>query len=137
MDETEILNGTISVVMDGQRRALPVLKIKRAGPWRALVMKTLNAFEKADKLTPTAAMNMPAAKILDLVVAYDFSKVLGGRDSIEENATDKEVYDAFIKMWNETFPYKGLARDLITASLPAPEKSPNGHSPSGVLTPIE
>ncbi len=137
MDETEILSGTISVVMGGQRRALPVLKINKAGPWRAAVIKAFGVFEKADKLTPTAAMNLPAEKILDLVVVYDHGNLIGGKAWIEENATDKEVYDAFIAMWNETFPYKGLARDLLTASLPAPVRSPNGRSPSGVLTPIE
>lgn len=137
MDETEILSGSISVVMGGQRRALPVLKINKAGPWRAAVLKVLSGFEKADKMSAAAAMNLPAEKLLDLVVAYDLNSVLGGKAWIEENATDKEVYDAFIAMWNETFPYKGLARDLITASLPAPVKSPNGRSPSGVLTPTD
>lgn len=132
MTEEEIIAGTIPVVKDGRGLSLPVLKIKHAREWR---QKVAEAFDGEEPEGPDA-MNVPADKILDLVVAYDRSNTLGGKESIEDSMTDEELYDAFIAMWRRTFPFARLARDLMSAASPAQAKSPNGRSPTGTLTPV-
>lgn len=113
--------------------SLPVLKIKRAREWRSAVAAS---FDGAESVDSADAMNVPAEKILELVVAYDHTNILGGKESIEDSMTDEELYDAFIAMWRKTFPFARLARDLMSAASPAQAKSPNGRSPTGTLTPM-
>lgn len=133
MDEEQVVAGTISVTKDGRALSLPVLKIKRAREWRTAVAEAFDGVEPEG----ADAMNAPADKILDLVVAYDHTNTLGGRESIEDSMTDEELYDAFLVMWRKTFPFARLAKDLMSAAAPAPVKSPNGRSPSGALTPTQ
>ena len=136
MDEQQVVRATLSVTMDGQAYSLPVLKIKAADKWLEKVTKAFGAMEKLEGLSTQAAMNMPAKKILDLVVAYDTTNVLGGLAHIEENATSEDVYDAFLLMWRKSFPFGRLATDLMTAVNPlAPARSQNGLSLIGDLTP--
>jgi hypothetical protein len=132
MNEEEIVSGALSVTKDGRALSLPVLKIKRAREWRKAVAAE---FDGEEPENTSDAMNVPADKILDLVLAYDRTNVLGGRESIEDSMTDEELYDAFIAMWRKTFPFARLARDLMSAASPAPARLPNGRSPTGPLTP--
>lgn len=130
MNEEQIVSGEISVTKDGRAVSLPVLKIKHAREWRLLVGEALNVEEPSE-----TNVNAAPDKILDLVVAYDRTNALGGRESIEDSMTDEEIYDAFIAMWRKTFPFVRLAKDLISAATaPAPVKSPNGRSPIGTST---
>lgn len=132
MNEEEVVAGTLSVTKDGRGLSLPVLKIKHAREWRTAVAE---AFDGVEPDESADAMNVPADKILDLVVAYDRQNVLGGKESIEDGMTDEELYDAFIAMWRKTFPFARLAKDLMSAASPAPAKSPNGRSLIGASTP--
>lgn len=131
MDEDRIVSGHLAVTMDGRAYSLPVLKIKHAKEWRELVGGAMNGLEESG-----GNVNAAPDRLLELVVAYDRSNVLGGQERVEESMTDTELYDAFLAMWRETFPFNRLAKDLMTlATSPAPARSPNGRSPSGVSTP--
>lgn len=88
-------SGLLQLTIGGQRVELPVLRIRQAREWR----KALDATKTADGLDGGTDV------MLGLLVAYDVTGILGGRDALEDRATDPEIYEAFREVMAATFPF--------------------------------
>lgn len=150
--EEEVLSGLLPVAIGGVVKRVPVLKIRAAREWKEALAVSLARdvgsmdIKSLDSLG--AVGNMAGDKILELVLAYDTSGALGGREWIEEHGDDTQVYTAFRAMLEVSFPFvndlrsaMGQLREVLglaavnqaAGSLPA--KSPNSPSPNGASTP--
>lgn len=133
--ESEIVAAApIEVVVDGRPYALPILKLGKSIEWKKALASAMQS-EDLDPSNPSAAVDaavLGAEKTLDLVVLYDQHNALRGRDWLLENATEEDVDGAFQAILNRVFFKKATA--LVESQSPS-EPSPNGHSPSGDLTP--
>ena len=158
--EEEIVGGFLNVTLGGERRKLPVLKIRESRSWKESLAVTLRDrvspadFRKVDDVGSIGVLASDA--ILDLVLDYDRSNALGGREYVEEHGTDVEVYEILRGVWGLSFPFvkdlQGLmrtygplmaelfrgSRSQVAAPDPSPsENSTNGHSPNGDSIPRE
>lgn len=136
--EAEIVAAApIEVMVDGQTRRLPILKFGKTIEWKKALAKAMESESgEIDPAKPSQAVHnavLSAERTLDLVLSYDLTKVLGGRDWLLENATEEDVDSVFQAILNRVFFKRATA---LVESQSASEPSPNGHSPSGVLTPI-
>jgi hypothetical protein len=115
--EGAALSGTLTVVIDGRARTLPVLKLKQSREWKERLGGVAAGIEVDDDLAVTIgrAANLASDVALDLLVAYDRTDVLGGRDAIEEQATDAEVFAALESLVKVTYPFETVARSLVEA----------------------
>ena len=127
--------GLLYPVIGGQVVELPVLRIRKAREWK----KRLGEVEVEGEHD----MDYPIEVMLDLLVAYDVQGVLGSRDSVEDRATDREVYDAFREVMAATFPFVPRPESILTddftrkvvASLYLRGSSTSGRSVNGGSTP--
>jgi hypothetical protein len=166
--EAEIIAGAMMVTVGGQRKRLPTLKIRPARIWKTQVADFIAnglTLPKSDASAIAALAKLGADTVLDLIVGrpesgkvgaddyrpavygYDQSGALGGREWLEENADDHEVYEILRTAFQVHFPFVNDLRSLATAfrelmgaaavlETSAPEKPTNGLSPSGDSTPI-
>lgn len=149
--EEDVVAGVLRIAIGGTVKPVPVLRIKAAREWKATLATTLTkeiGELDVDSLETLGAVgNLAGDRLLDLVVAYDTSAALGGRDWIEEHADDAQVYAAFRAMLDVSFPFVGDLRGamaefrgLLTqasanlAAASAPARSPSTPSPNGVST---
>lgn len=164
--EEEALAGFLRIRIGGNTVDVPTLKIKHSRKWKAEVTTAMGSVMKrlpdanadnADWLKPIA--NAPTEVMLDLVLAYDTTNVLGGRKAVEDNADDREVWEALQQMLGATFPFvaalrsvaagsgdelrqmfAGYLRDTLARVQTSQQRvsSMNGHSATGVstLTPL-
>jgi hypothetical protein len=134
MNEAAKVTATIEVTWGGEQRLLPVLPMDPADKWRKTFQKK---FPENDStvMDGAKAMTMTGDKLVALMLEYDTSKVLGTREWVHANVTDDELADAFVEVFRRTFRLSRLSQELTEAALRRqPAKSPNGHSPIGVLT---
>ena len=103
--EEEVLSGLLQVSVGGIVKAMPTLPIKYVAEWAQLL----------DALTPSTAEIDPRegftliarvtlAGLLDLVVAYDRTGALGGREWLEEHADAQQLRAAAVAMAANAFP---------------------------------
>lgn len=152
--EEDILAGVLHVQVGGVTKALPTLKLRKAREWKVLVAETLSTQVDTFDLTGAGDMarlaNMAGDRVLDLVLAYDQSGALGGREWLEDNADDAQLYAILRTALETSFPFvhdlqSGLAqvRGVLAANALVPvapagpavspgERPTNGRSPSGV-----
>lgn len=140
--EEEIVAALLPVVLGGRKKGLRVLTIREARKWKlALVEVGVKGIASADlRGADDVGPLFDAAieKIVELVVAYDVDGSLGGREWIEANASDQEVYAIFRKTLDVSFPFVrdlrtalaeiralGVA-DLLASARSAPESSSSG-----------
>lgn len=137
MDEQRIVTRAIEVTWGGEPKVLPVLPMKPADEWRRLFVSKFPETDAAET-DAGAALAMAAERVLDLMLAYDRSKVLGNREWIEENVTDEEIAAAFVEVWKRSFRLGRLPMDLVKSQLgqQLTARSPNGRLPAGASTPI-
>lgn len=136
MDEARIVTRSIELTWGGERRALPVLPMKPADDWRRLFVEKFPDTD-GEEVDAATALHQAGDGVLDLLVAYDRSKVLGNREWIEANVTDDELADAFVEVYQRSFRLGRLPKDLAMALLGRPPaKSPSSRLPTGTLTPI-
>lgn len=145
--EEEILSGLLLVSIGGHQRELPVRPIVSARAWkRTLVGSLAVGIGSMELANIVDGGNVAAAfgdKVLGLVAEYDESGALGGREWLEANATDEQVYGLFIRLLHVTFPFvtdlrSALAElsalgigDLLATSVGQPtEKSISDSAPS-------
>lgn len=128
----------------GGERLVPTLAIRGVREWQRKVTEQVPKLEAAiDEDGRIGDMgdfvDETLDAILDLVVAYDTSAALGGREWLETNADPTEVYEAARQMGAVSFPF---VRDLQTlrlllasgarrAARSAEPSSTSGPSPSG------
>lgn len=157
--EDEKVAAQIPVVLGTVTKALRVLSMRESRKWKLGLVNAVGGASgglarmdlgKTGDLGPLA--DAAADRILELVIAYDVDGSLGGRDWIEEHATDAQVYAVFRTVLSLSFPFvtdlrTALAElralglmDLLSsgakeATEPSPsESSTNGASPDGAST---
>jgi hypothetical protein len=103
--EEEVLSGLLQISVGGITKAVPTLPIKYVAEWAKLL----------DALTPTEPATDPregftliakvtTAGLLDLVLAYDRTGALGGREWLEEHADAQQLRAAAVQMADNAFP---------------------------------
>ena len=140
--EYEVLAASpIAVVLAGRERSLPPLSIRANRAWKKQLAETVGqawvAFGAADDYGSIVGLMAGLTdEMLDLLMAYDTSGALGGREWLEDHATDSEVYAAFKQVAAVAYPpfqdargIPGLGQALLgliasvsqarTSSLPA------------------
>lgn len=116
--EHEVLAAApIAVTLGGRERLLPPLSIRANREWKRKVADAVGAswvaFGQADDYGAITGLVAGATDtMLDLLIAYDASGALGGREWIEENATDAEVYAATKEVLAVAYPPFQDARTL-------------------------
>lgn len=143
MDSTrskeDVAAGLLRIAIAGSIREVPTLKAKWVGAWTALFAEEVQEPKAIGGWTVADAMQFSSrsvAQLLDLVVAYDRTVALGGREWLEENADPAQLRAALIQMTGNAFPLADpavlvdmtLAR---TAAASIPPSSMNGASPTG------
>jgi hypothetical protein len=114
--EEEVVTGLLAVTLGGRKKPVRVLTMRESRVWKLELVEVLGKgigsmdLSSASDVGPV--MTAAIEKITDLVVAYDVDGTLGGRDWLETNATDQEVYAAFRLMLERSFPF---VKDLRTA----------------------
>jgi len=116
----EVAGGFIRARVGGTTRDLPTLKVRAAREWRlGLVEALVDASPtmlgldldalKSDGIAAMTGLaplaQLASDKILDLVLAYDPSAALGGRDWLEEHADDAELYALLRVILGVVFPF--------------------------------
>jgi hypothetical protein len=115
--EEDVLSGVLRVVVGGRERELPVRSIASSRAWKLELTKAIAGNVggmSLDSLEDGGAVaNAIGDRILDLVVAYDEGAALGGREYLEEHATDREIYFAFRAILEATFPFVRDLRSIL------------------------
>lgn len=119
--EAEVVSGVLSVTVGGRKaeeRELPVLSAGRSRAWkRSLARSMLVDIASLDLEKPADLAAVGGAvgdRILDLVIEYDETASLGGREWLEANATDEELYSLFRRLLDVSFPFVHDLRTAIT-----------------------
>ena len=107
--DEEVAGRYISATLGGQVKRLPVLSIARNRDWKQkydeMVVEVGASAESDDFEEVVRVLSDGIDKFLDLLMDYDETGALGGREWIEANATDKEVYDLFGIVKNAAYPF--------------------------------
>jgi hypothetical protein len=144
----DVAAGILRIAIGGTVREVPTLKAKYVGAWAMQVMLQDDAGELV-KIKPldewtgadVAALAGPAIdRVIDLIVAYDRSGALGGRDWLEENADPPQLQTAFTQMLGNAFPL-ATSPDVLAGTIMAQvaagssrASSTSGPLPTGTST---
>lgn len=140
----DVLSGILRIAVGGVEKEVPTLSIRATREWQAALAADEAAAVSDDDLTPGDAsgiIDLSLGEILNIVVTYDRSAALGGREWLEEHADPAQLYAAATQMAEVAFPFAlsapALLRALIARSVAAsrPPRSTNSPSPSGDSTP--
>jgi hypothetical protein len=138
----------IPVVVGGIEKRIPVLPMGPTRAWRERLAtaagEQYGRMRSMSELTSALAMAGDLTEqLLELVLEYDRDATLGGREWLEEHATDGEIYEAWKAIAGHVYPF---ARDLArapallemllaaagqAAEAGASEPSTNSRSPNG------
>ena len=144
----DVLAGILRIPVGGVEKQIPTLPIKASREWQSLLADKLGGFGMAlasdqSLASISAFASLSLDTILDLVVAYDRTGALGGREWLEENADAAQLYAALRSMGEVAFPFVNDVRSLL-AMLPGllaqaavgsnSPSSTNGRSPTGAST---
>lgn len=129
-------SGLLRFTLGGSDVELPVLRIRAAREWK-------KRLDEVDVVDGASSLDYPIEVMLDLLDAYDVQRILGGRDAIEDRATDQEVFDAFREVLAATFPFVKDSSTMLTddftrlvaVALLERVNSTSGLSASGASTP--
>lgn len=130
----------LTVMVGGEARAVPILTIRQSRDWKKLVQEKIGlAFTDLGNVSQLmqagGLLNIAGDALMDLVLAYDQTGVLGTREELEDSFTDADLYRAFRRMLDITFPFVGDLQSLVAMlGTPAPSaqaSSTNGHSQTG------
>lgn len=111
------LAGVLPITIGGRVRYVPALKIRQSREWKAKLGELVAGVDIDDDLGRTIATlaNLASDRALDLVEAYDTTGVLGGREAIEDQATDAELFAALEVIVKATYPFEGALRSAAEA----------------------
>lgn len=151
--EAEIVSRAgIPVMVGGIEKRVPILPIKPTREWRTKMATTAaGRFGELRSLTDLNSAAGAAGEMteiaLELVLDYDREAALGGREWLEEHATDAEIYEAFKAIAGYAYPFtRDLPRaaawlevlqDALRTAQGASAASTNSPSPSGASAPTE
>lgn len=122
----EVAGGYILVALGGETRQMPTLKIKDERAFREFLVRTIGDIgldvdvptlkaggESAyNALGPLAGA--PSEVMLNLVLAYDKTAALGGREHVEEVADSAALYETLKKILRVVFPFVNDARGILS-----------------------
>ncbi len=126
--DEEVAGGYISATLGGQVKRLPVLPRARNREFQKVyadkVRTTIASAGKLDDLEDVIEMMSSSIdEMLDIVLFYDETASLGGREWIDQHATDREIYDLFKQVTHAAHPFGkdllGLIPDLRSMLLRA------------------
>lgn len=106
----DVVRGALRIWVGGGEKKVPTLKIRASEAWVLVAAEkigpltlSLAAEESPEVLGSFAVLTQNA--ILDLVVAYDTTGALGGRQWLEDNADPLEVFTALRQMARVALPF--------------------------------
>ncbi|MBE3073124.1 MAG: hypothetical protein IMZ67_09125 [Acidobacteria bacterium] len=138
----DVAAGILRIAIEGTVREVPTLKAKYVGEWGNLFGGVGGADEAIGEWTMADVSQFSTRSIeslIDLIVAYDRSGALGGREWLEEHADPGQLHEALVQMVGNAFPLAdpGTLVDLTIARAAvasARASSTNGASRSGTST---
>lgn len=103
------------MTVGGQARSLPELTRVRNREFQKFyaekVRSTLKATEELTELDDVInLMSSSIDEMMEIVLVYDETNALGGRDYLDSHATDREIYEAFKKVTDAAHPF---GKDLL------------------------
>jgi hypothetical protein len=143
----DVLAGVLRIAVGGAEKLVPTLPIAATREWQKSLGHGASGFD-----VPVSDDDWTAAKvaefsglsidtILDMVVSYDRTGALGGREWLEANADPSQLYAAAVQMAEVAFPFATdvpvLLAGLVTIRAVVGSKPPNstnGRSPTGGST---
>jgi hypothetical protein len=101
----EIVSGLLQVSVGGTVKPVPTLPIKYVAEWAKLLDALTPSTPAADPREGfTLIARVTTAGLLDLVLAYDRTGALGGREWLEEHADAQQLKAAAVQMADNAFP---------------------------------
>ena len=136
--EEEVLAGLLTVTVGGIERSMPTLPIRDARDWRKRLAAEVAPIaglqiDANDWVGMPAKLQLAEDTMLDLIVAYDRTSALGGREWLEEHAWPRELGPIFTACVEAVFPFDrraGAPGGPAAAPSPGPS-STNGPSSTG------
>ena len=144
----DVAAGILRIAIGGTVREMPTLKAKYVGEWARTVLLADDQGESV-KIKPleewtafdVAQLAGPALeRVIDLIVAYDRTGALGGRDWLEENADPPQLQEALTSMLGNAFPLADSPEVLAAtvmgqvAAASSQPRSTSGRSRTGTST---
>lgn len=131
--EDDRANGVLRIILGGRPVELPVLRIRQSRAWR----ERFAAMAETDGEGATD-IGLPIEGMLDLLAAYDMGGILGGREAIEDRATDREVYDAFEQIVAASYPFADarVMTQVAAGAFSRQAQPTNGRSRTGASRPM-
>jgi hypothetical protein len=143
--EEDLVLGILRITVgEGIVKMVPTLKVNYIEEWAKLLVsegdsaKPLGEWSMADV---AALTGRSVQKLLDLVVAYDRTGALGGREWLGENADAQQLYAAVVQMVGNVHPLADDPAALVglmvlrSAAPSALPNSTNGSSTNGASRP--
>ena len=129
----------LEVTLGGEAYSLPVLSMRRNREWLGQFSSGLTGIvdgigqpKTLDEVASSIAGY--AERFMDMLIAYDYSKVLPDREWIDTHATDGEVYTAIQKVSEVATPFGsnllGLALMQAAAKVRASLRRSSGPAPT-------
>lgn len=121
--ESDILGRAgIPIVLGGKTHYPIPRTIARNRAWKDHVQRSLAsrfaALDGLDGIDEFYAYLSDSVEVLvDLVVGYDESGTVPGRDWVEENASDHEVLEAFMVLLEHAFPFFEMGRRFLPSEV--------------------
>lgn len=153
--QEELAGGFLRCQVGASTIDLPTLKMRDERGWKILLAKRLNELAETEvgeadftdfgnpaTLKATAELiHLPAEAALDLLVAYDKTGVLGGKEGIEETMDSAQIWALLRRVFFVVFPFVtsigsmlseiqriGMSPSLVSGLT-------NGASPTGTSPP--
>ena len=103
----DVATGVLRIAVGGVVKEMPTLPIKYIPEWAKLLdAMTPSAFAAGNPDEGfTLIARVTNAGLLDLVVTYDRTGALGGREWLEEHADPAELKAAAVQMASNAFPF--------------------------------
>lgn len=142
----DVAAGILRIAVGGQERLVPTLSIKDTREWQMGLATGPSGFTvpvtEDDWTAATVAefTGLTLEAVLDVVVAYDKTGALGGREWLETHADPAQVYAAASQMAEVAFPFATdipmvlaalVVRNVVGSASPS---STSGPSRTGAST---
>jgi hypothetical protein len=141
--DEDLLAGVLRIGVGGVEKIVPTLPAGASREWATQLGMGPSGFSVPvtdDDWTPDNVAefaNLTVDALLNIIVAYDRSGALGGREWLDENADPAQLHAAIIQMAEVAFPFATDIRTVLAALVirsVAGSRSPNstnGRSPTG------